>query len=562
MNKNIIREKISQLYKYISSSYYHVGLNPIRHILLTLISLTIFIGILLYTLIFSNNSIILEVILIAIGFLITIVISTYPVYKMQKANQKIDFFFQRFITHITVLSLTNINRVEVFRSISRDKEGYGPLADELSKFVMLIDYFNLSLDDAARRRAEETQSEIMSEFYERLSYNVGSGENLSNFLLSQQESYRSEYNSKFKAKLQITTLLGNAYVSIIISGVYIYLVASILPMLANYNQIIVLTASLGFIIMIQILFVFLMSAVTTRDRLWYHPEEGTKTEWLIYISFAIATLLGIFSAAILYFFQLAPTNHFYYIAITLPYIIPSFFIYRKENSIEKSDRNYPNFIKSLSSIESVRNTSTRRVLKTIKEKDFGVLSEKVENLYKRLWLNINNERAWNLFCAEISSDLIKKHSDMYVTGKRMGGEPKKLGETISNNALNIISLRQEKQTTETDLRTKMYGIVIISALAIFLALEVVQSIVEIQRSISEPSGGADLGLLNVQSYDVQLIENVVIGFQFINICLSSLIIRLIGQRNILGVVLHISMLTPIVMLIGYFASTTISPLLT
>jgi len=90
--------------------------------------------------------------LLGLLFLATAIV--YPKIYISQRRIKIENKFHLVVTHMTVLSMTNIDRMEVFRTLSQEEE-YDVLAEELGHVVHLVDTWNLSLDEACRRRAKE-----------------------------------------------------------------------------------------------------------------------------------------------------------------------------------------------------------------------------------------------------------------------------------------------------------------------------------------------------------------------------------------------------------------------
>lgn len=69
----------------------------------------------------------------------------YPQLLASRRRIEIENQFHLLITHMTVLSTTNIDRMEVFRILSREEE-YGELAREMGRIVQIVDTWNQSLD--------------------------------------------------------------------------------------------------------------------------------------------------------------------------------------------------------------------------------------------------------------------------------------------------------------------------------------------------------------------------------------------------------------------------------
>jgi flagellar protein FlaJ len=121
----------------------------------------------------------------ALGLLLAVTALIYPKIRLDQRRKRMNEVFHLYVTHMTVLSTTNIDRVEVFRRIAR-MDDYGPLSEETRRIVQLVDTWNQSLDDACRRRAKKVPSDAVSDFFDRLSYTINAGEDLSSYLVSEQ----------------------------------------------------------------------------------------------------------------------------------------------------------------------------------------------------------------------------------------------------------------------------------------------------------------------------------------------------------------------------------------
>ena len=116
-----------------------------------------------------------------LGLLVWVTGLLYPKLYITQKRTEIEDKFHLAMTHLTVLSTTNIDRVEVFRRLAAEDE-YGALADELGQIVGLVDTWNQSIDDACRRRAKEVPSDVMSDLYERPAFTLDAGQELQEFM--------------------------------------------------------------------------------------------------------------------------------------------------------------------------------------------------------------------------------------------------------------------------------------------------------------------------------------------------------------------------------------------
>lgn len=202
------------------------------------------------------------------------------------------------------------------------------------------------------------------------------------------------------------------------------------------------------------------------------------------------------------------------------------------------------FIRALGAVENVKQTSTGSVLESLRRKDFGALTDNIDALYKRLNMRIDDIRSWRLFAAETGSYLIQKFGDMYVVGRQMGGDPKVLGQVISENQNEVLKVREKRDQATITLIGVLYGITASAVFSFFVGLEVVEIMMDI-------TGGMDLegqdnftgGLLNTEQYDVQIIEYLLLLTILINAALSAIMIRITDRGHIISALVHFVFLT-------------------
>ena len=65
----------------------------------------------------------------------------YPRVALDRRRIEMENRFHLMVTHLTVLSTTNIDRMEVFRKLGQEEE-YGELAKEIRRVVQLVDTWN------------------------------------------------------------------------------------------------------------------------------------------------------------------------------------------------------------------------------------------------------------------------------------------------------------------------------------------------------------------------------------------------------------------------------------
>jgi flagellar protein FlaJ len=478
----------------------------------------------------------------------------YPKILISQRKQQLNNRFHLLVTHMTVLSTTKIDRMEVFRTLAGEEE-YGELATEMQRIVELVDTWNQSLDDACRRRAKEVPSEAVSDFLDRLAYTLGAGQPLREFLLSEQEQIIENYTTVYRGTLDNLDVMEDLYLSMILSMTFALVFAVVLPVLTGTDPTLTVSAVIVMFVFVQTGFFLAIRSIAPYDPVWYHPEEKpSEIQELIDRSF----YLGVGLAALLFFISVGglfgvspvtladlvpvfgdplPLPLYATIPIT-PLLIPGLVLRRAEGRVKGRDEEFPSFIRALGATEGAKQSTTGAVLESLRTKDFGPLTPNVDDLYKRLNMRIEPADAWRHFTADCRSYLIQTFSEMYLIGREMGGSPKLLGELIADNMNAVLQLRKKRQQETITLIGILYGITAASSFAFFIGLQVVSILADMSLNL-QSVGGFDLGsLINTEVYNIPLIEFLLVGVVMFSAMLSALMIRTVDGGHKVNTYLH------------------------
>lgn len=469
----------------------------------------------------------------------------YPKLIADRRRREIRERFHLFLTHITILSMTNIERVEIFRTLARVEE-YGALAEEMGRITALVDTWNQSLDDACRRRSKRVSSELLADFFERLAYTVGAGQSLDEFLLDEQESIIQEFVIRYESALSKLEVMKELYLSLMLSVTFILVFATVLPILIGVSPTLLLGGIIGMFAIVQAGFLFFIHTVAPRDPVWLIAESNHSPMYQVRIPLMVGTALSVLAAGGVLAIGLGYTPlardvlpRPIYLAIpTTPLLVPALAMRREERKVTDRDKGFPSFIRALGGVESVKQTSTANVLESLRKKDFGALTSNVDNLYKRLRTRINTEGAWRLFAAETGSYLIHKFGEMYVVGRRMGGDPRQLGQVISANFNEVLRVREQRQQATMTFIGVVYGVTAASMFSAFIGLGIAEQMLTITEQIGQQSGEFMESLFSTEGYDIAMIEFLLLVVVLINAVLSSLMIRIMDRGHFVSGLTH------------------------
>ncbi|OLZ39726.1 flagellar assembly protein FlaJ [Natrinema saccharevitans] len=536
----------------LNRAYANMDMPASRYLLLIIFpAFVFFLGTAVIAL-FLGLSLMLALPVVLLGALAMVVAVIYPKLAQDRKRKQVRQRFHLFLTHITVLSMTNINRVEIFRTLAEEDE-YDALAEEMGHLVALVDTWNQSLDDACRLRAKQTTSPLLTDFLERLAYTVGGGQQISEFLMDEQDTIIQQFVTRYESDLAKLDVMKELYMSMMLSVAFVLVFAIVLPILIGVSPTILIAGTIVMFAIVQAGFVYAIHVVSPYDPVWYIEEtEGTGPLTRIPRALAIGVGCSVVLAVIMVLAVLGivpvvaarvPMPLMVAIPVT-PLLLPGWRMRQEEQKVKDRDGEFPSFIRALGTVESVKQTSTGSVLESLRRKDFGALTDNVDALYKRLNMRIDDIRSWRLFAAETGSYLIQKFGDMYVIGRQMGGDPQVLGRVISENQNEVLKVREKREQATMTLIGVLYGITAAAVFSFFVGLEVVDIMMGITSEMDlEQQSDVAGNLLSTEQYDIQTIEYLLLLTILINAALSAVMIRITDRGHIISGLVHFVFMT-------------------
>jgi flagellar protein FlaJ len=286
----------------------------------------------------------------------------------------------------------------------------------------------------------------------------------------------------------------------ILSMSFALVFAIVLPVLTGTDPTMTVSAVIVLFVFVQTGFYLAIRSITPYDPVWYladdiDPREEPRLRKalaagavlsVVGIIVVVADIFGVNPVPLVMFLPMAtvPLPVYAVIPIT-PLAIPGFVIRRIEAEIKERDESFPSFIRALGAAETAKQSTTSAVLRDLRGKDFGPLTEDVNNLFKRLNRRLEPEKAWHFFAADAKSYLVQKFSEMYLVGRQMGGEPKLLGELISSNMNEVNQLRQRRKQATITLIGVLHGITAASTFAFFIGIEIVNILAGMSLELSD-----------------------------------------------------------------------------
>jgi flagellar protein FlaJ len=373
------------------------------------------------------------------------------------------------------------------------------------------------------------------------------------------------------------TVMKDLYMSMILSMTFALVFAVVLPILSGTDPTTTVSAVIVMFMFVQVGFYLAIRSVAPYDPLWYYPEDDSAPSRprliasfvvggglsFVLVALAASDMLGFGPVGlndVVFVVDPLPLPLYFAVPAT-PLVIPGLVIRVEEMGIQSRDEEFPSFIRALGATESAKQSTTTKVLSSLREKDFGALTDDIDRLYRRLNLRLDTGHAWRLFAIDSRSYLIQKFSEMYVAGRQMGGDPQQLGELISENMNEVNQLREQRRQETITLIGLLYGITAASSFAFFIGLQVVSILTDLTKNFS--TGDFDFGqLIYAGVYDIQLIQFLLLLVILFNAVLSSIMIRTVDGGNKSNALIHFVALLWLGTLTAVVTKTLVTAILT
>jgi flagellar protein FlaJ len=145
-----------------------------------------------------------------------------------------------------------------------------------------------------------------------------------------------------------------------------------------------------------------------------------------------------------------------------PLLIPGLKALREEEHMSRKERNFMGFLPALGSISTMRGGRINDSVYYLSEKDYGVLTKHIRDLYRRLRTRIDDDAAWEWFGVDTGSNYIQRSCEMFRQATSAAANPRTVSRMITENIRKIRDLRVKKlaivRTTSALLAGITFGI--------------------------------------------------------------------------------------------------------
>jgi flagellar protein FlaJ len=414
-----------------------------------------------------------------IGGIVPIFIGVlYPYISWRNKENDINGKMHFFITHLRVLAISDLSLRDII-NILGGKKVYGELGKELKKISILSTQWRMPLSKTFRFISERTPSKILKDFLDRFSQSLDSGVEHREFIETEQSAVIEEYKTMYESSNENVIILNEVYVSMLIAIIFVMSLGIVLPIIMgteNMNMFIFLSSFM--LIVSEGMLMYLLKAMIPQDDIWHLTGEKGEIDEKIARFFKLSIMLVFLIGAPLFFLKYSlniPIFEFLsfeiLVAITFSHLlIVGIVVFVEEQAITRKERNFLSFLPALGSISTMRGGRINDSVYYLSEKDYGVLTRHISNLYRRLRTRIDDDAAWEWFGVDTGSNYIQRAGEMFREATYAAANPRKVSRMISENIRKIRDLRIKKLTIVNTSIALFGGITFGIAFAIYVSL--------------------------------------------------------------------------------------------
>jgi flagellar protein FlaJ len=215
---------------------------------------------------------------------------------------------------------------------------------------------------------------------------------------------------------------------------------------------------------------YLLRSMIPPDEMWHSTGEKGAIEQSLLKTFKSSLLVSVLLEVLVFIskyylnlpiLSMIPIEILIVSALT-PLLLPGYKALREEEHMSRKERNFMGFLPALGSISTMRGGRINDSVYYLSEKDYGILTTHIRDLYRRLRTRINDDAAWEWFGVDTGSNYIQRSCEMFRQATAAAANPRTVSRMITENIRKIRDLRVKKlaivRTTSAMLAGITFGI--------------------------------------------------------------------------------------------------------
>ena len=418
----------------------------------------------------------------------------YPLIHWKNKESDINGKMHFFITHLRVLAISDLSLKDIINMIG-GKPVYGSLGNEMKKISALSTQWRLPLSKSFRFVSKRTPSKLLKDFLDRFSQSIDSGVEHREFIEIEQKAVLQEYKTMYETSNDNIVIINEVYVSMLISIIFVMSLGIVLPFIMGAETITMFVYLSSFMLIVaEGMLLYLLRAMAPPDEIWHLTGEKGELDNRLSKYFKSFLLLSLTIGSIFFILkfsisnpliQMIPFEIIVAVSIT-PLLLIGIETLREEENISRKERNFLGFLPSLGSISTMRGGKINESIYYLSEKDYGVLTKHIRNLYRRLRTRINDDDAWEWFGVDTGSNYIQRASEMFREATYAAANPRTASRMIAENIRKIRDLRVKKITIVKSSTALFGGITFGISFAIYISLIISKHLNEVMIATGDP----------------------------------------------------------------------------
>jgi flagellar protein FlaJ len=404
----------------------------------------------------------------------------YPYISWKNRESDINGKMHFFITHIRVLAISDLSLKDIINVLGGNK-AYKSLGEEIRKISVLADQWRVPISKTFRFVGERTPSKILRDFLDRFSQSLDSGVEHREFIEHEQDAVLQEYKTIYEASNENIVILSEVYVSLLISIIFVMSLGIVLPMVMGSQDMGSFIYVSSFMLLAsEVMLLYLLRSMIPPDEMWHSTGEKGEIELSLLRTFKTTLMVSVLLCIVLAFskvylslpiISMIPIEILIVAGLT-PLFIPGIKALREEEHMSRKERNFMGFLPALGSISTMRGGRINDSVYYLSEKDYGVLTTHIRDLYRRLRTRINDDAAWEWFGVDTGSNYIQRSCEMFRQATSAAANPRTVSRMITENIRKIRDLRVKKLAIVRTTSALLGGITFGIAFSIYISFVV------------------------------------------------------------------------------------------
>jgi flagellar protein FlaJ len=401
----------------------------------------------------------------------------YPYISWKNRESDINGKMHFFITHIRVLAISDLTLKDIINALGGNK-AYKSLGEELRKISVLADQWRVPISKTFRFIGERTPSKILRDFLDRFSQSLDSGVEHREFIEHEQDAVLQEYKTIYEASNENIVILSEVYVSLLIAIIFVMSLGIVLPMVMGSQDMgTFIYVSSFMMIASEVMLLYLLRSMIPPDEMWHCTGDKGDIELGLMRTFKISLIASVLLLVVLlaakYLLAVPVISIIPFEIIIVGGLTPLFFpglkVLREEEHMSRKERNFMGFLPALGSISTMRGGRINDSVYYLSEKDYGVLTKHIRDLYRRLRTRIDDDAAWEWFGVDTGSNYIQRSCEMFRQATAAAANPRTVSRMIAENIRKIRDLRIKKLAIVRTTSALLAGITFGIAFSIYIS---------------------------------------------------------------------------------------------